>query len=342
LAAVGDNQPMSTDAAPPAMPVTRLGRAGPHVSRLGLGLAALGRPAYITSGRAGDLPDRSVAGLRARSLDVLDAAYGAGIRYFDAARSYGRAEEFLAGWLGERGHPDTVAGSKWGYRYTGGWRLDAAVNEVKEHTLAMFTSQLEQTRARLGSRLALYQVHSLTEDSPLLGDQQLLAAMARLRDAGVLIGLSTSGPRQADTLGRALGVRVGGRPLFAAAQVTWNLLEPTVAAAAAEASQAGWAVLVKEAVANGRLAPGGDAAGADGPLGRLAAGHGATTDAVAIAAALAQPWATVVLSGAVSLGQLTANVAALRLDVPAHLGADLGMAGPAVEYWSARAARPWA
>jgi len=80
----------------------RLGPGGPLVSRMGLGLAALGRPAYITGGRAGDLPDRSVAGLRARTFAVLDAAYAAGIRYADAARSYGRAEEFLAGWLAAR------------------------------------------------------------------------------------------------------------------------------------------------------------------------------------------------------------------------------------------------
>ena len=43
------------------MPVAALGAGGPVVSRVGLGLAALGRPAYITSGRAEDLPDRSVA-----------------------------------------------------------------------------------------------------------------------------------------------------------------------------------------------------------------------------------------------------------------------------------------
>jgi aryl-alcohol dehydrogenase-like predicted oxidoreductase len=323
------------------MPVTRLSAAGPLVSRLGLGLAALGRPAYITGNRSTDLPDRSVAGLRARSFAVLDAAYAAGIRYFDAARSYGRAEEFLAGWLAARDRPDAVAGSKWGYRYTAGWRLDAAVNEVKEHSLAMFTSQLAQTRELLGSRLALYQVHSLTEDSPLLGDPLLLAAIADLRDQGVLLGLSTSGPRQADVLRRAVTVTVGGAPLFAAAQVTWNLLEPSVAAAAAEAAQAGWAVLVKEPVANGRLAPGGDAAGERSPLGLAAAAAATTPDALAIAAALAQPWAAVVLSGAVSAAQLRANVAALRLAPSPGIAASLGLTEPAATYWSARAARPW-
>jgi aryl-alcohol dehydrogenase-like predicted oxidoreductase len=326
-----------------AMPMTTLGPGGPVVSRIGLGLAALGRPAYITSGRDADLPERSVDALRKRSFAVLDAAYAAGVRYFDAARSYGRAEEFLGEWLAARGHPDAVCGSKWGYRYTGDWRLDAVKHEVKEHSLAMFTTQLAETRALLGPRLALYQVHSLTEDSPLLGDAVLLAALGALRDTGVRIGLSTSGPDQAVTLRRALAARAGGRPLFSAAQVTWNLLETSVAAAAAEAAGAGWAILVKEGMANGRLAPG---TGPDGPpaaLARAAAEAGTSTDALAIAAALAQPWATVVLSGVVTPAQLAGNLAALA--VPGEVVArvtDLGLAEPPPGYWATRSARPWA
>jgi aryl-alcohol dehydrogenase-like predicted oxidoreductase len=324
------------------MPVTRLGPGGPVVSRIGLGLAALGRPAYITTGRSHDLTDRSVPALRARTFSVLDAAYDARVRYVDAARSYGRAEEFLAGWLADRGHADVVVGSKWGYRYTGGWRLDAEQQEVKEHSLAMFTAQLAETRALLGRRLALYQVHSLTPDSGLLGDQALLAALAGLRADGVLIGLTTSGPSQADTLRRAMAARVDGQPLFSVAQVTWNLLEPSIAPAAAAAAAAGWTILVKEALANGRLAPGGNGPGGGGtgppaPLAALAAARNVTTDAIAIAAALAQPWAGIVLSGAVSGQQLQANLAALALgDIP-----PLRLAEPPVTYWAARAARPW-
>jgi aryl-alcohol dehydrogenase-like predicted oxidoreductase len=340
------------DGQEPVMPTARLGANGPALSRIGLGLAALGRPAYITGGRAADLPDRSVAGMRARTYAVLDAAYASGIRYADAARSYGRAEEFLSGWLADRGHSDVVVGSKWGYRYTGGWRLDG-VQEVKELSLAMFTSQLGQTRSYLGGSLALYQVHSLTEDSGMVGDGALLAALGRLRDEGIMVGITTSGPHQADTLRRALGVTVGGTPLFASAQVTWNLLEPSVAAAAAEAAQAGWGVLVKEAVANGRLAPGGDAAGPSSPLAAAAAAAGVTPDAIAISAALAQPWATVVLSGAVSAAQLHANLAALRLAEPSGSASngqaacvDAGqlteaMAENANTYWAERSARPW-
>src|ERR1022692_389651 len=244
--------------------LTTLAPGGPVVSRIGLGLAALGRPAYITGGREDDLPDRSVDGLRARTFSMLDAAYDSGIMYFDAARSYGKAEEFLGGWLAARGYADAVCGSKWGYRYTGGWQLNADRQEVKEHTLAMFTTQLAQTRAALGDRLALYQVHSLTPESGLLDDRALLTALARLRAEGVIIGLTTSGPGQADALRRALPTTVDGRPLFTVAQVTWNLLEPSVAPAAAEAAAAGWTILIKEALANGRLASGTGLAGASG------------------------------------------------------------------------------
>ncbi|HEV7933719.1 MAG TPA: aldo/keto reductase, partial [Actinomadura sp.] len=77
------------------------------MKRFGVGLAALGRPAYINMGREGALPEgRGVEAMRTASREVLDAAYAAGIRWVDAARSYGRAEEFLAGWLDDRGHRD--------------------------------------------------------------------------------------------------------------------------------------------------------------------------------------------------------------------------------------------
>jgi aryl-alcohol dehydrogenase-like predicted oxidoreductase len=173
----------------------------------------------------------------------------------------------------------------------------------------------------------------------LFGDAALLAVLGELRDSGVLVGLTTSGPRQADALRRALEVHVGGRPLFAAAQVTWNLLETSVAPAAAAAAEAGWTILVKEALANGRLAPGGDDSPAAARLAAVAAARGAGTDAIALAAALANPWATIVLSGAVTTGQLHANLAALTVgELPPDL-ADLAESPEA--YWATRAARPW-
>jgi aryl-alcohol dehydrogenase-like predicted oxidoreductase len=90
--------------APPAHPPRReLGTTGLAASPIALGLAALGRPGYINLGHGDDLEgERSVAAMEARAHEVLDAAWAGGVRAFDAARSYGRAEAFLASWLTRR------------------------------------------------------------------------------------------------------------------------------------------------------------------------------------------------------------------------------------------------
>jgi aryl-alcohol dehydrogenase-like predicted oxidoreductase len=314
--------------------------------RLGLGLAAIGRPAYITTGRERDLGDRrDVADLRRRTDELLDAAYAAGIRYVDVARSYGRAEEFLAGWLSD--HPerdDVVVGSKWGYRYVGDWQVDAAVHEVKDHSLSAFSEQLAATRSLLGDRLDVYHVHSATLETGVLDDTQLHRALAALRDSGVRVGISTSGPAQADAVRRALDVIIDGEPLFTSVQSTWNPLETSAGEALAEAAARGARVIIKEAVANGRLAPGGD----DGTPGvrrvaAMAAELGVPIDRVAIAAALAQPWAWRVLSGAATVEQLASNIDAARLELPTELQAELAsVAEDPGSYWAARSRRAWA
>src|SRR5436190_7666966 len=125
----------------------RLGSSELPVTAIGLGLAALGRPGYLTLGHGEDLGrDRSVEALERRAHEVLDAAYAGGIRYFDAARSYGRAEDFLASWLAARGlAPGAVTvASKWGYTYTAGWRVDADPPEVKDLSAAAFERQLAE------------------------------------------------------------------------------------------------------------------------------------------------------------------------------------------------------
>ncbi|MCZ2811236.1 aldo/keto reductase [Modestobacter sp. VKM Ac-2979] len=315
----------------------------PHdsVAQLGVGLAAVGRPAYLTLGRDADLPaDRAPAVLQARTSELLDAATALGIEYVDTARSYGRAEEFLASWLSTTDAAPFVA-SKWGYRYTADWRPDATVHEVKEHTEPAFERQLAETTALLGPWLKLYQVHSLTADSPLWTDRPLQHRLARLRADGVELGFSTSGPAQADAVRRGLELTVDGAPLFTSVQSTWNLLEPSAGPALAEASAAGARVVVKEGVANGRLTDRGTAP--DSPLAAAARERGAGVDAVALAAALAQPWCDVVLSGAVTVAQLESNAAARTLDLTAADPTAAGWVQPEepAEYWSARSRLSW-
>jgi aryl-alcohol dehydrogenase-like predicted oxidoreductase len=308
--------------------------------RLGLGLAAAGRPAYVNLGRADDIgEDRTPAAMRARAHALLDEAYRLGIRYLDAARSYGRAEEFLADWLAARPEvDDVVVGSKWGYTYVGEWRLDADVHEVKEHTRSAFERQLAETRELLDGRLATYYVHSATVESGALDDSDLHDAMARLRDEGVAIGLSSSGPWQAEAVRRALEVEAGGAPLFSWVESTWNVLEPSAGPALAEAASAGWTVVLKEVVANGRLTSFGSERAAES----VAAAAGLPVDVLATAAALARPWASYVLSGAVTVDQLRSNAAAeeVRLDAGIVAALETLVEAPSV-YWERRRALPW-
>lgn len=306
------------------------------MSAIGLGLAALGRPGYLNVGHGEDLGgDRSVAALERRCHSVLDAAYQRGVRHFDAARSYGRAEEFLASWLEGRGvEPGTVTvSSKWGYTYTADWQVDADPPEVKDLSHATLKRQLAETRSWLGRWLSLYQIHSATLSSGVLDDAAVLDELARLQTSGVAVGLTVTGTDQADTIDRAL--EVGG---FESVQATYNLLERSAGPALERAHAAGLRVMIKEALANGRLTPRGGCA----PLETVAARLGASSDAVAIAAVLARPWVDVVLSGASTPEQLESNLAALELSWSGELEEELaGLAEPSEEYWATRSALPW-
>jgi aryl-alcohol dehydrogenase-like predicted oxidoreductase len=306
------------------------------VSAIGLGLAALGRPGYLNLGHGDDLgADRTVAGLERRCHEVLDAAYEEGVRHLDAARSYGRAEEFLASWLEARGiEPGAVTvSSKWGYTYTAGWRVDADPPEVKDLSLDTLRRQLAETRSWLGPWLSLYQIHSATVSSGVLDDAGVLEELARLRDGGVLVGLTVTGTDQSETID--LAVERGG---FDSVQATYNLLERSAGPALERAHAAGLRVMVKEAVANGRLTPRGGCA----PLEAVAERLGATSDAVALAAVLSRPWVDVVLSGAATAEQLRGNLAALEVRWSAELDDELaGLAEPSEAYWPTRSGLPW-
>jgi aryl-alcohol dehydrogenase-like predicted oxidoreductase len=300
------------------------GRTGLSVTPIGFGLAAVGRPGYITQGREHDLgPNRSVEVLERRSHEVLTAAYDTGIRYFDAARSYGFAERFLASWLAARrlAPHDVTVGSKWGYTYVGNWRVDARVHEVKDHSLAALQRQIVESRDILDGYLDLYQVHSATLESGILDDRAVLSALNDLRASGLIIGMTVSGPRQAEVIAKALAVEVDGINPFQSVQATWNILERSSGPALAEAHAAGWGVIIKEALANGRLA---------------------SHDRVAIAAVLANPWVDVVLSGAVTADQIISNAGALADHLSEAELADLArLAEPPDQYWPERSKLPW-
>ncbi len=322
------------------MPFARLATATTPTCHIGLGLAAVGRPGYINLGRDEDLgEDRDVETLRARTHELLDAAYAQGVRYVDAARSYGRSEEFLADWLARRPDADdVVVGSKWGYTYTADWSTDAERHEVKDHSLAAYERQRAESEALLGDRLDLYQIHSVTPDSPALTDKELHARLADAAAGGLTVGFSTSGPAQADAIRAALAITVDGEPLFRTVQSTYNALETSAGPALAEAHDAGLTVIVKEGMANGRLA------GPHAPeaLRAVAEETDLGPDAVALAVVLRQPWAGVVLSGAATIAQLASNLHAAAVDLTDEQLARLAaLVEEPSAYWARRGGLPW-
>lgn len=326
-------------------PMTRTALVTPA---LGLGLAALGRPGYITLGHGADLAHTyRVTAMEQHAHAVLDAAWAAGIRYFDAARSYGRAEEFLGRWLRARAIPPQAVsiGSKWGYTYTAAWQVATAQHEVKDHSLPVLQRQWQESQQHLAGYLQLYQIHSATLDSGVLTNRAVLTALATLKQQGIAIGLSLSGPQQAATLAQALDVKVDGIPLFDAVQATWNLLERSAEETLREAHAQGLQVIVKEALANGRLTARNQAPAFAEKLGRLqqeSTRLATTVDALALAAVLAQPWTTIVLSGAATVTQLSSNLEATKVAWDETAAATLlSLQEEPTAYWHMRSTLAW-
>ena len=324
------------------------GNSGLNVTPLGIGLAALGRPGYINLGHADDLNSNyDVEIMEDHTHQVLDAAWECGIRYYDAARSYGRAEQFLSSWLTTRGiSPRQITvGSKWGYTYTADWKIDVEQHEVKDHSLPVLQRQFKESSQLLGNYLSLYQIHSATLDSGVLTNKKVLRELIRLRNDGLRLGLSLSGPAQADTLQQALKIRPDGEMLFSAVQATWNLLAQEVGEALAEASAMGMGIIVKEALANGRLTSRNQDpafAAKRARLSQLALINRTTIDAIALSVALEQPWSDVVLSGAATVQQLYSNVKALDLrDAIDTVGLMQDFKETPSQYWSRRSQLMW-
>jgi aryl-alcohol dehydrogenase-like predicted oxidoreductase len=279
---------------------------------------------------------------------VLDTAYEGGIRYFDAARSYGQGELFLSSWLRARklSPGAVVVGSKWGYTYTADWRVDANVHEAKEHSFSVLKRQWAESSATLGTHLDLYQIHSATLDSGVLENEGVLAELARLKaTAGVAIGLTASGVHQGQVVEQAVEIEFDGVPLFDSVQATWNLLERSAGPSLAQAHAEGLGIIVKEALANGRLT---DRNADPHFVNQIATLQdesrrlGTSIDGLALASVMAQPWADVVLSGAARVDHLACNLTALQVAWDGQAAERLRtLVEPADVYWARRSALPW-
>jgi len=156
------------------------GETGLEVSRLGLGCGALG------DARLGE---REAERLLLGALDL-------GVTFFDAARSYGLAEERLGRHLGSR--PDgVVLSTKGGYGASG----------AEDWTPLAVTRGIDEALARLrADRIDVFHLHSCPLE--VLRREGLLDALERARAAGKIRVAAYAGDN--DALAWAVGAPVFG------------------------------------------------------------------------------------------------------------------------------------
>jgi len=150
-------------------------------TKIGLGLAAIGRPEYINI-RTDHAIDKSEAAFKKNAHLLLDEAYKLGVRYFDTAPSYGNGEAYLGQWNSDRNYDDVVLGTKWGYTYVANWELGFnGKHEVKEHSLEKLLEQWEVSKHRF-PKLTYYQVHSATFESGILENEAILNQLYQIKN----------------------------------------------------------------------------------------------------------------------------------------------------------------
>jgi len=222
-------------------------------NKIGLGLAALGRPGYINIGHDNDLgSDKSKASMRDYCHQVLDFAYSNGIRYFDTARVYGDAEEFLSSWIRKQSQFNGFVGSKWGYEYLANWEVNSDKHERKDHSAAFLKQQWVETRMNLGKNVDLYHIHSVTPDSSVLDDPTVIKELESIKKNGLEIGISTSGPEQKKTIEKFLKINEKLK-LFSFLQSTVNIFEQSCIPILKEAHNQKINIIAKEVFSNGLL-----------------------------------------------------------------------------------------
>jgi len=278
--------------------------------RIGLGTAAIGRPQYINLRQEVSV-DFSLDDFKRKGHLILDEAYRQGIRYFDTSPGYGMAEQLLIDWITNKKYEDVEIATKWGYTYVANFDPNAKIHEVKEHSLKKLSEQWEQSK-KLLPYLTSYQIHSATFDSGVLKNKKVLHRLRRLQtEFGLLIGITTSGADQVNVIEKALEIELEGIALFDVFQVTYNILDQSLSQIEKEMVSLNKRIVVKEALANGRIFP--------NPkyphyvkmyqeLQKLAAKYNVGIDAIALRFCLDSIDSFMVLSGASNKMHITENM----------------------------------
>ena len=311
-------------------------------NKIGLGLAALGRPGYINIGHDNDLgSDKSKASMRDYCHQVLDFAYSNGVRYFDTARVYGDAEEFLSSWIRKQSQFNGFVGSKWGYEYLANWEVNADKHERKDHSAAFLKQQWVETRMNLGKNIDLYHIHSVTPDSSVLDDPAVIKELESIKKNGLEIGISTSGPEQKKTIEKFLKINEKLK-LFSFLQSTVNIFEQSCIPILKEAHNQKINIIAKEVFSNGLLTN----ANKDyhqeqlQNLQNIAKEIDLTLEQISYLWVYQLPFIKIILTGASTVSQLQENLNCLKklnTTIPNLDNLNLSVE----DYWSTRKSLSW-
>ena len=311
-------------------------------NKIGLGLAALGRPGYINIGHDNDLgSDKSKSSMRDYCHQVLDFAYSNGVRYFDTARVYGEAEEFLSSWIRKKSQFNGFVGSKWGYEYLANWEVNADKHERKDHSAAFLKQQWVETRMNLGKNVDLYHIHSVTPESSVLDDPAVIKELEIIKKNGLEIGISTSGPEQKKIIEKLLKINEKLK-LFSFLQSTVNIFEQSCIPILKEAHNQKINIIAKEVFSNGLLTN----ANKDyhqeqlQNLQNIAKEINLTLEQLSYLWVYQLPFIKIILTGASTINQLQENLNCLKkinTTIPNLDNLNLSVE----DYWSTRKSLSW-
>jgi aryl-alcohol dehydrogenase-like predicted oxidoreductase len=311
---------------------------------IGLGTAAIGRPQYINI-RQMKAAVFSMESFMQSGIGVLEAAYQKGVRYFDTAPGYGLAEQMLIDWVREKDDADIEVATKWGYTYVANYNPKAKIHELKEHSLDKLNQQWSKSKTLL-PWLTTYQIHSASLETGVLSDERILHRLAQLKaDHGLLIGITTTGVNQVEVLKRALDIEVDEKPLFNVFQVTYNLFDQSLADVSSSVFSQHGRLVIKEALANGRVFPNKDCphyTSAYRTLLELAQKYRVGIDAIALRFCIDSIGAYKVLSGAAHPRQMVENLQSLTFRLESvDLEVLQSMAIDPDFYWQERKQLAW-
>ena len=312
---------------------------------IGIGTATIGRPHYINiKTKVSDEPfNKQNFILKGKS--ILTEAYNQGIRHFDTAPGYGIAESILLEWIYEFQPGDITISTKWGYTYVANFNRNAKVHEIKEHSLGKLNEQWKVSKQLL-PYLNIYQIHSATLDSGVLDNKEVLERLSQLKqEHNLKIGLSTSGDNQNEIIQKALSVEVDNNALFDSFQVTFNVFDQSLLKMTSLLKQENKTIIVKEALANGRVFPNINYNHYQNTyelLESLSNKYDTSIDAVALRFCLDAINPFMVLSGASEKDHLASNLQADNFQLTSEEIQQIKtLAIKPISYWKERKKLPW-